>query len=115
MGVQIMLHCAHPSCPIKQTTLLTHIPLVHDTALIHFNVLVMDFGWVNVFRVQKSNHQMHLTIGGIMTWFFIWHCDTATTGSANTEDAAEGLTTALDLQNLWWMTCADRAWKWFSL
>jgi hypothetical protein len=55
--------------PIKQTTLLTHIPLIDDTFPIHFNKFEMAFGRANVFRVQKSNHQMHLTISWISDSF----------------------------------------------
>jgi hypothetical protein len=51
--------------PIKQTTPLTHIPLVYYTFPIQFKELVMNFGRVNVFRVQKSNHRTLLTISGI--------------------------------------------------
>jgi hypothetical protein len=51
--------------PIKQTTRLMHIPLVHDTFPMLFNELAVDFGREDVFRVQKSNLQMHLTIGWI--------------------------------------------------
>jgi hypothetical protein len=56
-----------PICPspFKQTTPLMHIPLVHDTFPIHFDKLAMDFSRANVFHVQKSNHQTHLTICGI--------------------------------------------------
>jgi hypothetical protein len=51
--------------PIKHTTTLTHIPLIHDTFPIHFDKLAMDFSKVNIFRFQKSDHRTHLTIGGI--------------------------------------------------
>jgi hypothetical protein len=44
---------------------LTYIRLVHDTFTVLFDKLAMDFGRANDFRVQKSNHRMHLTIGGI--------------------------------------------------
>jgi hypothetical protein len=54
-------------CPylIKQTTPLTHIPLIHDTLPIHFEKLMMHFSKADVSHVQKLYHQMHLTIGGI--------------------------------------------------
>jgi hypothetical protein len=42
--------------PIKQMTPLTHIPFIHDTFLIHFDKLAMDFGKENAFHVQKLNH-----------------------------------------------------------
>jgi hypothetical protein len=54
--------------PIKQTTRLMHIPLVHDTFPVLFSELEIDFGREDVFRVQKSNHLMHLTIGWISYW-----------------------------------------------
>jgi hypothetical protein len=40
--------------PIKRTTQITHIPLVHDTFPILFDKLVMDFGRADVSRIQKS-------------------------------------------------------------
>jgi hypothetical protein len=51
--------------PIKQTTPLMHIPLIHDTLSIHFNKLAIDFGRENVFHVQKSNYRTYLTISRI--------------------------------------------------
>jgi hypothetical protein len=51
--------------PIKQTTLFTRVPFIYGTFPIDFDMLVMDFDRANVFRIQKLNHQTHLTIGGI--------------------------------------------------
>jgi hypothetical protein len=38
---------------MKQTTPLTHNPLIHDTFPIHFNKLVMEFGRANVFSFKN--------------------------------------------------------------
>jgi hypothetical protein len=51
---------------IKQTAPLTHIPLVHDTFPIHFDKLAMDFGRLNVFSVQKSNHRCTSQSAGLV-------------------------------------------------
>jgi hypothetical protein len=56
MGIQIKLRCAHLSFSIKQTTTLTHIPLVHETFPIHFNKLAMDSCMVNVSAMLRMPH-----------------------------------------------------------
>jgi hypothetical protein len=61
--------------------------------------MVMDFARVNVFRIQKSNHQSISQSKGLVTnMAFYMHCDTAT-NSANTGDMAEGMMTGFDLEN----------------
>jgi hypothetical protein len=43
-----------------------HIPPVHDTFPVPFDKLAIDFSRANVSCVQKSNHQMHLTISELV-------------------------------------------------
>jgi hypothetical protein len=64
MGVQIMLHCAHPSFPIKQMTTCTPSP--HTWHLFHTLRWVGDgFLQGECFCTQKLNDRTHFTIGGI--------------------------------------------------
>jgi hypothetical protein len=108
------------ACPpsIKQMTPLSHNPHVYDTFPIYFNKLAMDFGRVNVFHVQKSNHWMHFTISEISDWHgSLQRTDTATNSLTNTAHLAEGLMTALNLQKLpAWVGCENdgKALKWPS-
>jgi hypothetical protein len=52
--------------PIKQTTPLMHISLIHYTFPIDTDKLAIDFGRTKVFYIQKSGHQVHITIGRII-------------------------------------------------